>query len=146
MRIRDKESRVLRDSRRTWLRHSQLLQSEGIAASKSCLSPKKKRTKADTLWAPKRGSPPNQRPETDPMNPVTVLPETAGATKRQQRRTDPSIGGERLGRQGPQRLVGAVEPRPDHAKWHAQGPGDGAVVESFDLAQGALVVVPPRRR
>jgi len=34
------------------------------------------------------------------MNPVTVLPETTGATKRQQRRTDPSIGGERLGQRG----------------------------------------------
>src|SRR6266511_2896521 len=100
MRIRDKESRVLRDSRRTWLRYSQRLQSEGIAASKSCLRPTKKRTKADTLWAPKRGSPPKQRPEADPMNPVTVLPETTGSTKRQQRRTDPSIGGERRGQRG----------------------------------------------
>ncbi len=47
----DKKSRVLRDSRRTGLRYSQPLVPEMNQASKSCLSPKKKRTKAD-IFAP----------------------------------------------------------------------------------------------
>ncbi len=61
----DKRSRVLRDSRRTALRYSQALVAQENQASKSCLRPKKKRTKADTLWAPQRGPPASQRPVTD---------------------------------------------------------------------------------